>query len=69
MQKSIEIDGVKLSLSNPVENRSQWIGQTEVLRQLTACWIVVDDQDLPLAPRLIAPLESEKPPWRWPRPL
>jgi hypothetical protein len=27
----------------------------EVLRQLAACWLVVDEKDLPLAPRLIGP--------------
>ncbi|HEY6564753.1 MAG TPA: AAA family ATPase, partial [Pirellulaceae bacterium] len=29
------------------------IGQQEVLRQLLACWLVVDDRDLPLTPRLV----------------
>ena len=31
----------------------EWIGQQEILRQLLACWLVVDDKDLPLAPRLV----------------
>ena len=48
-------DGVTLSLSNKISNESKWIGQTEVLRQLLACWLVVDAKDLPLAPRLIGP--------------
>jgi MoxR-like ATPase len=55
MQQTHEIDGVQLSLSNPIENSLRWIGQGEVLRQLSACWLVVDDKDLPLAPRLIGP--------------
>ncbi len=55
MQQTYEIDGVKLALSNPIENNLKWIGQTEVLRQLSACWLVVDEKDLPLAPRLIGP--------------
>ncbi len=55
MQETIQIDGVSLSLSNPVANESQWIGQKEVLRQLAACWLVVDKSDLPLAPRLVGP--------------
>ncbi len=55
MQQTHEIDGVKLTLSNPIENNLKWIGQTEVLRQLSACWLVVDAKDLPLAPRLIGP--------------
>ena len=51
--KSVEIDGVRLKLASPMDNRSQWIGQREVLQQLLACWLVVDKQDLPLTPRLI----------------
>ena len=51
--ESVEIDGVRLKLASPMDNRSQWIGQREVLQQLLACWLVVDKQDLPLTPRLI----------------
>jgi MoxR-like ATPase len=53
MQESIQIDGVSLSLSKAIEDSSEWIGQQEVLRQLSACWLVVDDQDQPLTPRLV----------------
>ncbi|GAA4457209.1 AAA family ATPase [Novipirellula rosea] len=49
----VEIDGVRLKLSHPYEAAGQWIGQQEVLMQLLACWISVDDSDLPLTPRLI----------------
>ncbi len=55
MQQKVQIDGVTLSLSNKIHNELKWIGQTEVLRQLSACWLVVDAKDLPLAPRLIGP--------------
>jgi len=48
----VEIEGVTLHLSHPVDIESQWIGQKEILRQLLACWIVVDKDDLPLAPRI-----------------
>ena len=27
-----------------------WIGQDAILRQLLACWLVVDARDLPLGP-------------------
>ena len=53
MQHKEKIAGVELTLSNPNSNAGQWIGQQEVLKQLLACWIVVDDQDLPLSPRLV----------------
>ncbi|MEM6691299.1 MAG: AAA family ATPase [Planctomycetota bacterium] len=48
-----EIDGIKLKLAQPYVSEGQWIGQKDVLMQLLACWITVDDQDLPLTPRLV----------------
>lgn len=53
MSQDIEIDGVRLHLSHPDLSDGEWIGQHEILKQLLACWIVVDDRDLPLAPRLV----------------
>ncbi len=55
MAASVEIDGVRLFLSHPDKSDGEWIGQREVLKQLLACWLVVDDRDLPLAPRLVGP--------------
>ncbi len=53
-QKNIvKIQGIELHLSSAYEGTSKWIGQQEVLRQVLACWLVVDDKDLPLTPRLI----------------
>lgn len=48
-----EVQGVKLHLSQPHESTGQWIGQSEILKQILACWIKVDEQDLPLTPRLV----------------
>ena len=31
----------------------KWIGQEEILRQLLAAWMVIDDRDIPFNPRLI----------------
>ena len=50
---TVEIDGVRLKLAAPMDNRTEWIGQREVLKQLLACWLVVDEHDLPLTPRLV----------------
>lgn len=52
-QPFVEIDQVRLHLSHPQEVEGEWIGQREILRQLLACWIVVDQRDLPLTPRLV----------------
>lgn len=49
----VEIDGVRLKLSQPFTGSAPWIGQREILLQLLACWITVDDSDLPLTPRLV----------------
>ena len=53
VERSVEIDGVLLHLSQPHEIEGEWIGQAEILHQLLACWLVVDDKDLPLTPRLV----------------
>jgi MoxR-like ATPase len=53
MTKSIEIQNVLLHLSQSHEATSEWIGQRELLKQVLACWLVVDERDLPLTPRLI----------------
>jgi MoxR-like ATPase len=51
----VELDGVRLQLSHPHGQVGAWIGQQEILEQLLACWLVVDDRDLPLSPRLVGP--------------
>lgn len=51
--KKITIDNVEIILSHPVEESSKWIGQQESMRQLQACWHVIEENDLPLTPRII----------------
>jgi len=53
MIEHIEIDGVQLNLSRPDDSAGEWIGQREILKQLLACWLTVDERDLPLAPRIV----------------
>lgn len=55
LPQSIQIDDISLHLSRPVTSGQDWIGQTEVLRQLLACWLVIHEADLPLSPRLVGP--------------
>src|SRR3954468_13482390 len=50
---TVQIQGVTLHLSQPHAAETQWIGQGEILKQLLACWLVVDEKDLPLTPRLV----------------
>jgi MoxR-like ATPase len=49
----IEIEGVTLHLAHPDEVAVQWVGQDELMRQLLAAWMVVNEQDLPMNPRLL----------------
>jgi MoxR-like ATPase len=53
MKNHFEIDDVRLALSQPNVNDGEWIGQREILKQVLACWVAVDEADLPLTPRLI----------------
>ncbi|WP_237226610.1 AAA family ATPase [Rubinisphaera sp. JC750] len=53
MSDHAEIDGVTLHLSNPDTTASPWIGQEDVLKQVLACWLTVDERDQPLTPRLV----------------
>jgi len=48
-----EIDSVHLHLAHPDELSVQWVGQEDVMRQLLAAWLVIDERDMPMNPRLI----------------
>src|SRR5689334_631741 len=50
---TVEIEGVPLHLAHPDELAVQWVGQDELMRQLLAAWMVVNEQDLPMNPRLL----------------
>src|SRR5438270_12783344 len=50
---TLEIEGVKLHLDHPDELAVHCVGQDELMRQLLAAWMVVNDQDLPMNPRLL----------------
>jgi MoxR-like ATPase len=51
--KTAIVDGITLALSKPDPTKPEWIGQSEVLKQILACWMVISDKDLPLSPRII----------------
>jgi len=52
-RNEVEIEGVTLHLATPVVDIPPWIGQREVLTQLLAAWSRIEDDDLPLNPRLL----------------
>ncbi|HEY6007182.1 MAG TPA: AAA family ATPase [Geobacteraceae bacterium] len=47
------IDGITLTLASPVDLPLRWVGQEDLLQQLLAAWMVIDDRDIPFNPRLI----------------
>lgn len=55
MESQVEIQGISLRLGNPQDIPAPWIGQSEILKQLQACWLVVDQSDLALSPRIVGP--------------
>ena len=55
MGETFDAGGVKLQLADPHDFKSTWIGQTEILKQVLACWLTVDEADTPLTPRLVGP--------------
>lgn len=51
--KIVKIEEVTLHLSHPDELNLTWVGQEELMTQVLAAWMLVDEQDLPLNPRLL----------------
>src|SRR5713101_4114698 len=48
---TVDIEGVTLHLAHPDELPVRWVGQEELMRQLLAAWMVLNEQDLPMTPR------------------
>jgi MoxR-like ATPase len=53
VERVFPIDDLLLTLPPPTEMDIEWIGQEEVIHQLLAAWMVLDEKDLPLNPRLV----------------
>jgi MoxR-like ATPase len=51
-RQTLVIEGVELQLAHPDTFATHWVGQAELVKQLRAAWLVVDEADLPLNPRL-----------------
>ena len=49
----ILVEGIELHLAHPDELSIAWIGQDEAMRQLMAAWMVIDERDVPMNPRLL----------------
>ncbi len=53
VQRVFPIEDLLLMLPPPTEMDVAWIGQEEVIHQLLAAWMVLEEKDLPLNPRLV----------------
>jgi MoxR-like ATPase len=52
---SVNIEGVEIYLSSPANFKTRWIGQDYVKKQLKAAWLILNEEDLPLTPRILGP--------------
>src|SRR5258707_9636748 len=50
---TVDIEGVQVHLAHPDELPVRWVGQEELIRQLLAAWMVLNEQDFPMNPRLL----------------
>ena len=55
MGETHQIQNVHLHLSDPHDSSGEWIGQHEILKQVLACWLSINESDAPLTPRLVGP--------------
>ncbi|MBN2059937.1 MAG: AAA family ATPase [Deltaproteobacteria bacterium] len=51
--EKVTIEGTDLFLAQPDEVPMRWVGQADLVTQVLAAWMVIDDEDLPLNPRLV----------------
>ena len=51
--EKVLVDGVELHLTQPDEVPMVWVGQEELVTQVIAAWLVLEESDLPLNPRLV----------------
>ena len=49
----VVLEGIELHLAHPDELNVTWVGQDEAMRQLMAAWMVLNDRDFPMNPRLL----------------
>lgn len=53
MPEKVEISDVNLLLSEPASANLEWVGNEDLINQLKAAWLIVDEEDIPLNPRIL----------------
>jgi MoxR-like ATPase len=51
--ETITIGSTEIMLAHPAELPLKWVGQKELIKQVLAAWMVIDNKDVPFNPRLI----------------
>jgi len=47
------VGGLELRLSHQDNTECEWVGQQELMDQLNACWLIVEENDISLSPKLL----------------
>lgn len=51
--ETIVFGATELMLAQPAQLSLKWVGQDELIKQVLAAWMVIDERDVPFNPRLI----------------
>jgi MoxR-like ATPase len=51
--ETVVIEGVTLHLSHPDVFPLDWVGRSDLIDQVLAAWLVIEEKDLPLQPRIV----------------
>ena len=49
----INIGSLQVMLAQPAELPLRWVGQKELIKQVLAAWMVIDEKDIPFNPRIV----------------
>ncbi len=53
MTEKVTISDVEVILSEPADVDMQWVGNEDIINELKAAWMIVDENDFPLNPRIL----------------
>ena len=51
--ETISIGSTEIMLAQPADLPLKWVGQKDLIKQVLAAWMVIDEKDVPFNPRLI----------------
>ncbi len=51
--QTVTIGSLEIMLAQPAELPLKWVGQRELIKQVLAAWMVIDEKDVPFNPRLV----------------